>query len=202
MEGILLISEILGSLLFCFLGGKLLEHDYASVCLVVKANYSSCWTVSEVDRIVDRKEVILCHCLQGAPIRSLLTKAAAPGTWRPSKTGSPRRRQDAGIKTPNEEGEQQGTPLSLERVTMTLWLLSNMGIINISSKNELSPPSSPHGNVFFHFILCIRHQPLVASGVQRHSERNVLLCSGIITEESLISSVWKCVIKPTLDDTL
>lgn len=37
---------------------------------------------------------------------------------------------------------------------------------------------------------------------ERDSERSVLLCSGIITEESLISSVWKCVIKPTLDDTL
>lgn len=128
----------------------------------------------------------------------LLTKAAAPGTWRPSKTDSPRRRQDAGIKTPNEDGEL----LPLERVAMTLRSLSNMNIINTSSKNEPPPRFSPHRNVFSHFIVCIRPWRPEWNASERDSEGSVLLCSGIITEESLISSVCKCVIKPTLDDTL
>lgn len=112
----------------------------------------------------------------------LLTKAAAPGTWRPSKTGGPRRRQDAGIKAPNEDGEQQGTPLSLERVTMTLQSLSNTAIINTSSKTS-------HRDVFSHFIMCFWPWPL-------------WFCPGVITEELLIARVCKCVIKPPLDESL
>lgn len=40
-------------------------------------------------------------------------------------------------------------------------------------------------------------------GSERSPEHDVLLCRlGVITVESLISSVSKCVIKLTLDDTL
>lgn len=102
-----MISQILGSLFVLFCGGEPLERDRARVrsraCPVVKANYGRRWTDSD-GVLVDRGGTGRLFCLAASEERRrrtrLLTEAAAPGTWPPSKTGGPRRRQDAGIQAP------------------------------------------------------------------------------------------------------